>query len=85
LWVPVVEKTCAERTAVFGDGLVRADELVDLRGLCVVEEDGGEVRGQFTSGRDVGCKESKKRALVFLVSNDKRYFCVFARRDEELR
>lgn len=50
LRIPVIQQAGAEGRAVFGDGLVGADELVDLRGLRVIEEDSREVVCDFARG-----------------------------------
>jgi len=71
LWVPAVEYTSAERRAVFGNGLVAIDESANLGRRGIIEEDGREIRGDFIDSGEVCSKETKERALVLLVTNNK--------------
>lgn len=84
LRVPIVQNTSAEGTAIFCDGLVRADQLVNLRRLRIVEEDGREVRRQFTCCSEVRREETKERALILLIANYEGDLCVLARCNKEL-
>ena len=78
LRVPDVEQPRAEGTAVFDHVLVGAHELVDLCGARVVEEDGGEVGGDFARRGEVCGEETEERAFVLLVADYEGHFCVFA-------
>ena len=81
LRVPDIQQARAEGAPVLDHVLVRADQLVDLRGARVVEEDGGEVGGDFARGGEVCGEEAEERALVFLVADYEGHFGVFARGD----
>ena len=59
LRVPDVEQPRAEGTPVLDHVLVGADQLIDLCGARVVEEDGGEVGGDFARGGKVCGEEAE--------------------------